>query len=382
MKTEIHFEDPSGQKGSLNGVMMVYVLQKMPEIAAQDPGGNGTEARPWRMETVNQWAGAAQQKIASRPSGKPVGMSATEVLKAMESYKPRGDLYIIGGQLIERNPSTGGFANYTSDVVEAVPMISQTGTKPKFGTTDMGRPRYFPSPDRSDKIPVYTSKYGRIAKTMTLLSITDKKLAQQGRALLNGAQSLTIAPNEELPGTIAALFIAEVSREKRMLPIGLMLLDLIEVGARYGAGSNKGYTFEALLAGKSASPDGTIDRSTGGKHPMCHDSSISQANTMFESFNPVTQKSVSVLVAWLSLYLRQRPSDWRISGVGRTADVKFNTKRLKQEEENVAKTIAAASAKGMFYEKAVKEALQKRCDTLDCLLDPAKETVIQYVSQN
>jgi len=71
--------------------------------------------------------------------------------------------------------------------------------------------------------------------------------------------------------------------------------------------------------------------------------------------------------------------------VGRTADVAdvtINPKRLKQEEQNVAKTIAAASAKGMFYEKAVKEALQKRCDTLDCLLDPAKETVIQYVSQN
>jgi hypothetical protein len=159
MTTEIHFEGSSGQKGSLNGVMMVYVLQKMPAITAQDPGGNGTEARPWRMETVNQWAGAAQQQIASRPSGKPVGMSATEVLKAMESYKPRGDLYIMGGQLIERNPSTGGFANYTSDVAEAVPMISQTGPEPKFGTTEMGRPRYFPSPDRS-----------RIAKTMTLLS--------------------------------------------------------------------------------------------------------------------------------------------------------------------------------------------------------------------
>jgi len=71
-----------------------------------------------------------------------------------------------------------------------------------------------------------------------------------------------------------------------MLPIGLMLLDLIEVGARYGAGSNKGYTFEALLAGKSANQDGTIDRATGGKHPMCHDNSIKQANTMFESFNP------------------------------------------------------------------------------------------------
>jgi hypothetical protein len=357
---------------------MVYVLQKMPEIAAKDPGGNGTEARPWRMETVNQWAGAAQQKIASSPSGKPVGMSATEVLKAMESYKPRGDLYIIGGQLIERNPSSGGFANYTSDVVEAVPMISQTGTEPKFGTTDTGRPRYFPSPDRSDKTPVYARKYGRIAETMTRLSITDKKLAQQGRALLNGAQSLTIAPNEELPGTIAALFIAEVSREKRMLPIGLMLLDLIEVGARYGAGSNKEYTFEALLAGQGASQDSTIDRSTGGKHPMCHDDSIKQAKTMFESFNPVTQKSVSVLVASLSLYLRQQPSDWRISGVGRTADVKISKRQLTQVESNVA----ATSAKGMFYEKAVKEALQKRCDTLDCLLDPAKETVIQYVSQN
>src|SRR5262245_34843007 len=104
MKTEFYFKKTGGDKWEcFDGVTMVYVLQKMPAVAQEPPEGNGTERTPWMMKTVGQWAGAAQQVIAPRPSGPgPTAKTAEEILKMKQEY--RGDLYVIGGQIIERNP--------------------------------------------------------------------------------------------------------------------------------------------------------------------------------------------------------------------------------------------------------------------------------------
>ena len=316
----------------------------MPAVQPEAVPGVGTEFNPFRMEH------------------RSVGASGGN------SDPKRKDLYVIGGHNIERNPA-GEYADYMTDVVEAVPAIGNLPT----GLSTFNRPRSFPQPDRKNKLPIYRQKYERMAKNH--LDLDNKQLAKQTRELLKGAKEMSIMHTVELPGTVAALFLAEALRERRMLPIGLMLLDFVELGVSYGTGTDtpqRIYTWEKLMS----NPGKVDDRISGGKHPMLHDNTQNQAQHMFEMSNPVTTKSISILAAWLNCYLHADPL-WSTEVVRNATapEDKLVGPKFKQLDENIVASAKLSKEGGGlrdnpydFYNSAVKPALDRRCQTLDCLL--------------
>ncbi len=346
MKTGLKIQRKAGTVAKdFTPAMLAWSLEQMGPVATDPVPGDGTEVRPFRMSTIGQWAQAA----------------ATQTAKGK-------DLYVIGGHIIERNPA-GEYADYMTDVIDAVPMIGE----PVTGHSTVNRPRSFMSPDRKDPLPIYRQKYERMDKSH--LDLDNRQLARQARQLLKGAQDMSIFRTLELPGTLAAVFLAEVYRERRMLPIGLMLLDLVEVGVSYGTGTEtpqKVYTWEKLMS----NPGNKKDRISGGKHPMLHDQTQTQASQMFNAFNPVTKKSISILVAWLHCYLKSDPqwSTWVVRNSIGSKDT-LGPKKFQQ----IGISMSDSASRGLdpatlrdnpydFYNSAVKAALDHRCQTLDCLL--------------
>jgi hypothetical protein len=172
-----------------------------------------------------------------------------------------------------------------------------------------------------------------------------------------------------------------------MLPIGLMLLDLIEMGVQYGTGTKnpqKVYTWEKMMS----DPGNPKDRLWAGKHPMLHDATQNQATTMIETFNPVTKKAVSITVAWLACYLHASPN-WTVtilreapSPKDRDKGIKMGGDQLNKGKLNQIGSAVQQATQRMnvdvkpplranpydFYVDVVKPALERRCATLDCLL--------------
>lgn len=235
--------------------------------------GEGSSSAPFNMRSIGQWAKAAS-----------------------ESTREDYDLYRIGGQWIERSPP-GEYGNYitalarpdkniaapapavdasanagdeanvdadddtiVSSVLDSV-VDSVATTEQKHFRSNTGRMRLFESPSKKEKKDVYRIKYERFKKQ--LATVDDKELAKQARGILKGEQGMSNYPAHELPGTVGSLFLAEVSRSAPMLPVGLMLLDLIEVGACYGA-TRKPYTFEKMMSdSKSGSRKSSAGSRTG-----------------------------------------------------------------------------------------------------------------------
>lgn len=312
MKTTLYFRrNGETEWNVLDPLMMVWMLQKLPDVVPEPLSGEGTERSPWTLSTIGQWAEAASQTIAERSAPRFANLEEINRYKLENpnwNQQTSKDLYLIGGHLLERNPTTGAYANYITDVADASKAIDE----PSKGTSASGRTRSFPAHKRDeDPRTVYAVKADRLVKAMTATGATDQQITQQARELMKGSFRMRTAYNPELPGTLGAIFIAEVAREKRMLPLGLMLLDLIECGVKYGerSGLNKQYTWEKLMM----NPDDPGDRRWGGKHPMLHDDTQIQARRMFEEFNAVTHKSVSILTAWLSLRLRKTAMNWEVT---------------------------------------------------------------------
>jgi hypothetical protein len=331
MKAGLQITKQDGKPFDFGPSYIIWAIQAV-NVVQEAYLGNGAEINPFRLNSIGQWAKAA----------------ATQTVKGF-------DLYAIGGQIIERNPA-GQYADYMTDVVEAVPVVGYKDV------STAGRPRSFPSPDRRDTTPIYRKKYERIVASVDTLD--NVKVAKQMRELLKGTQKMNIVYSAELPGTVASMFLAEVYRAPVMLPIGLMLLDLIEKQVVYGREDKKTYTIEKMMSDLN-NPG---DRISGGKHPMLHDNTINQADQMFQALNPVTRKAVSITTAWLTYYLRNE-LQWKVSPIREVSDysVKGSLPKLIKTFNQNLQTDESSNRNG-FYLAKVQPALQKRSSTLDCLL--------------
>ena len=324
--------------------------------------GAGNAAAPFEMNTIGAWAAAAAAKT-----------------------RADHDLYLIGGQLIERN-APGEYGDYIT-AVESAAIVPGQAKRPGYST--VGRRRLFPSPDRSDKTTIYRAKAKRITDDPAVKGDVDT--VKQIRELLRGAQSMPVSPIRELPATTASMFLAETSRQPAMLPVGLMLLDLIEAQVIFGMSQSKTYTIENLMS----NPADEGDRLWGGKHPMFHDGTISDGARMFDSFNPVTKKSVSIATAWLYCYAKTHASArWNVKvsrepgPVPGPGVVKWNksaekAKTIKWPGLNEKQFNDASAARDKvvkadptlmgrknydFYNSVIVEAFARRCSSLDGLI--------------
>lgn len=323
-----------------------YVAWAAQSLKVEEEGypGTGKEISPFRMRTIGQWAKAA----------------ATSTQKG-------ADLYLIGGHIIERNPP-GEYGDYTTDVVEPYKGLGEFPNK----TSTADRPRSFPAPNRSDPKPVYRLKFERILANLT--EFDDVRVARQMRELLKGDQRLAVIESFELPGTVAAMFLSEVKRAPIMLPIGLMLLDLIEKEVVHGSAPTEIYTVEKMMS----DPEKPEDRVSGGMHPMMHDRSINESKTMFEAMNLVTSKVVSILTSWLFTYIHDNPI-YTIELLDTIDETRKTRAKAKEPElkSPINKFLTAYDqnlvkdpeiARNQFYTDLIKPALERRCATLDCLL--------------
>jgi hypothetical protein len=334
------------------GQHLIWAIKQM-AVAPEKPQGEGTSTAPFRMASIGQWAVAAANKTTTGH-----------------------DLYKIGRQWVERVPSEDdrGPSSY-GDYVTAVsgPEIRQPrkpGDTLDDGYSNAGRARAFDSPKKG--IPIYQTKYNRfLANAEGPPALNDKRMAKEARAILKGAD-ISDDVAQELPGTVAALFLAEVARAPQMLPIGLMLLDLIEVGATYGRRSTKKtYTFERMMVESEKPPSNTRRFPLGGKHPMVRNGTIKEAKGMFDSFNSVSARSASIVSAWLGCYL-SNDQKFTVKVRTPTKHPKLGQGVMKQFDSNRGR---ANGSSWNFYREVIELALMRRCATLDCMLSQGAQFV-------
>jgi hypothetical protein len=341
---------------------LAWVLQGLQTVDGQAPDGEGSERAPYRMSTIEQWMGASSIKLEPWTQG---GLSAQDVIALSRKIKADRGLYMIGGRLLERTPS-GEYANYITDVLDGGKVQGDLRNPlPGFtGGSSLARPRGFPSPSRDDKTPVYDTKFKRLldGASASGKSLDDPgnnaDMARQARALLKGEQSMSIAPSDELPGTLGALFLAEVSRESRMLPLTLMLLDLIE-------SSKGGFTWSSLMTDKGETLTG------GVRHPMVHFGAQAQAQRMFESFNDVTKRAVAILATWLAANPCKN-AGWAVTAVDGTVSKGSLPNQIGQVTGAIGTEPDNKSSKGgvlwRFHTEYVLPAVKQRAADLDCML--------------
>lgn len=334
------------------GKHLIWAIKQM-AVEQEEPQGEGTSTAPFQMESIGQWATAAARKTTAEH-----------------------DLYKIGKQWIERVPSETdrGPSSY-GDYVTAVsgPEILKHRNPDDTlndGHSNAGRGRVFDSPKVG--IPIYQTKYNRfLASSEGSHAFDNKRMAKQARAILKGAD-ISDDLAAELPGTVAALFLAEVARSPQMLPIGLMLLDLIEVGATYGNRSaKKAYTFEKMMVESSKPHSGKHRFPRGGKHPMVHNGTIKEAREMFNEFNSVSARSASIVSAWLGCYLSNN-EEFTVKVRTPTSRPKLGQNVIKQFDRDSAR---AKGGSWPFYNAVIKPALALRCATLDCMLSEGAQFI-------
>jgi hypothetical protein len=211
------------------------------------------------------------------------------------------------------------WVNYITAVTSAQPA---TGHAPN-GVSLSGRARLHPMADTKER-PVYARKYDRLQaefqqryseenQQYTNESMS-KEMARELRDMLQGQPTRSYA-SSELPGTAGALFLGEVARSTYMLPIGLMEVDLVQVGAEYGRNDKKLHTFEKMLS----DPNNPASRE-GAKHPMARDGSSKLSRNMFDlkKDNAVRDRAVSIVAAWVAHRLSKDP-EWSVA-IDRTVE--------------------------------------------------------------
>jgi hypothetical protein len=278
------------------------------------------------------------------------------------------------------------------------------------GISPSGRARLHPIADTKERA-VYARKYERLQAEFRQRYSEEnqpysnesmsREMANELRSILEGEPTRSYA-RSELPGTTAALFLGEVARSQYMLPLGLMELDLVQIGAEYGTNEKKIYTFEKMLS----DPNNPTSRE-GAKHPMARDGSSKLSRNMFDlkKGNPVRDRAISIVASWLAHSL-SNDSEWSVA-IDRTVDqepppvavddvtakkkgrskqarrkraelaaqnqLKADSKVVedtnpKNETENAEpKNMPVGKTKADFREK-VASLLKKRCATFDCLL--------------
>jgi hypothetical protein len=383
MKTALHFSRQDGSDPQVwtfeHGIWLLGEMNrplskgglgpnpKQPKSVALELGfgrySPGSVETPWTMSSIEEWYGASQQIIGSRED---------------EGF------YEVGGVLLERNASSGDYANYFTAVVDPIsnPMV------PVYEWSPRGQSLLFHQPvDRSTRT-VYEVKCERMNTDGR-----DREVAEIARAVMKRECKSLPKNLWELPNTLAAMFISEVTRLPLMMPLGLMLLDLIEAGVCYGTHHPKQYTWGKMM--KYIDPTlGAQQRLSqaklvGGKHPMMHENSIKQAKEFLGNtfnldddeyavgyaVNAVTRRAVSVIVAWLHMYFRRQASNW-ITTVGRE-DIRANSNptALKKTQvrqlpgiPNSLNTGKQSQIVNAFYTEAIVPALRSRASSLDLLL--------------
>lgn len=178
----------------------------------------GSVETPWTMSTIEEWRGAADQNITAEPNT---------------------GFYEVGEVLLERNPSDAAFANYVTAVKDPIrnPLAVARGLSSRGLALQFGE-----EADRSKKT-IYEIKCDRLKADGR-----DSEIATIGRSLMTRQTKTTPGDLIELPNTLVAMFISEVTRLPLMLSLGLMLLDLIEAKVHYGQTEAKQYTWKKMMS--------------------------------------------------------------------------------------------------------------------------------------
>lgn len=291
---KVTVQGPTSKEVILDVDFLSNIINSFPVIADDIPKGSGTEFSPYILETIGNWAWAAKTSTAKKIE--------IQLSNGDKKFYATGDIYLIAGHIIQRNPD-GGFKDYVTDLADAGQVL---GT-PANGTDDFGRPRLFPRADRS--LPVYSAKYQRMEDEIltgdTLIrkkgvfdeteiihkEVDNATLARMFRDTLKAKQSqFTVV--SEVPGSLASMFLSEVCRQPKMLLIGLMLLDLIEAGGNI---NGKPCTFKSAMHYTAA------EAAQGAMHPMFHQNSVKESKEI--GWNNVWKKSIDILAAWLAYVL-------------------------------------------------------------------------------
>ena len=307
------------------------------------PHAPGSMMTPWTMRTIEQWRGAAAQNIGG---GYDTGM------------------YEVGGVMLERNPSEGAFNNYITAVKDSVrnPLAVSRKESPRGNLLIFDE-----DADRSEKM-IYEIKCERLNAEGR-----DQEVAALARSLMK--REVRDVPRRllELPNTLGAMFISEVARLPLMLPLGIMMLDLMEADVVYGRTTPKHYTWKKLMS--YTGPEvgqGRLQAAQlyGGKHPMMHENTIKQAKVFAESYNMVTLRSISVVVAWLHVYLKSNACAWEtlVEREDRASFDLVNPRAITRTQlKQFGQRLGGGSPHAEFYTSAVKPALLRRSGTLDRL---------------
>jgi hypothetical protein len=264
----------------------------------QEPDGKGVFSSPLKMSTTEQWLCAATKTHQN------------------------GLWYDIGGRIIFRRTTN----NYMFDVGEAEEVfnkyeahIKKTGEGNKYPDAAMKRERSKGVSQRTfEHEPFEDTSYRALAKDISDLSLTNKEdIAREFRIILRGGKR-RITTIKSIPITIGAMFIAESARNPLSFLIGLILLDMIEAGIKYGRAGNKSYTWENVLWDPSII-NGIKDEAKAklaGKWPMAHTDSYNEASQFFEvnTWTPkesslegsvVKDKECTLLIRWFWNFVSQ-----------------------------------------------------------------------------
>jgi hypothetical protein len=299
----------------------------------------GSMETPWTMETIDEWCGAASQVVEG---GYDTG------------------LYEVGGVMLERNPSSGDFSNYITAVKDSIasPLAVSRKVSPRGNLLI-----FDDDADRSNKM-IYEIKCERMNTEGR-----DAEVAKIGREVMQRTRKSVPGDLIELPNTLGAMFISEAARLPLMLPLGLMMLDLMEAEVHYGKAGVKPYTWKKLMSYTKDDGEGRLTKAklAGGKHPMMHENTINQAKTFSETFNVVTLRSVSILVKWLDTYVARAASGWEMRVVSEAMEVATAQRGAitKTQKVQFEEKLRSQSPHATFYGAVVKPALLKRSQTLD-----------------
>ncbi len=212
-------------------------------------------------------------------------------------------------------------------------------------------------------------------------AIDDGAIAKEVRLLLNG-HKLTIGHSTVLPVLAAALYAAEVSRNRNCFVTGLMLLDLIQFRATTRPG-NIVYNWKNALWHPSLytttreqdkQPQNIELAKVGGLHPMTHMGSFSDefTHSPYQSdLKWANKKSVIILIDWLSHYAPFRET------FGATImplnESQFMT-AINQVANKDFKTNSAAHQ--LVFAHAVGSCIAERSKHLDLMLPRTVPTII------
>jgi hypothetical protein len=265
---------------------LVEVLTQTLAQGKPPKDGQGTLLSPYKLRDIGEWIFCATQKPKSAPT-----------------------YFDIGSRLIAQWGEGGGmFVNYCTDVTAQKGELESKCGSGNYEKYVDGLGDYFKERDEKEyglnpKLPSYTRKGLRVK------DLDDGTAVLICRSLISGSDDC--GGCEEIPCSLASLLLGEGRRSSITFVISLMLLDLIETRTTYGKGGEKHYTWKSMLMYDTDKIPGRGDTKKGwAKHPMVGPGSKAHGdvgNVLDGSkANPVANKSLSIMSAWLAHYLQKK----------------------------------------------------------------------------